>query len=112
MRRKGQQVSLVRKTDGFASISNRCDIISDSPSSQSRLCSQLHLMTDETRTPSWNYPTKANIVSHPARCRSYALNFVQLGAMSGLVRDAQPQDSFFVYCACLGLDDSFSTYMC
>ena len=49
-------------------------------------------------------------MSHPAKsCRSYALNLVQLGAMRDLVRDAQPQDSFFVYCAFLGLDDS--TYM-
>jgi hypothetical protein len=27
--------------------------------------SDIRLMTDETRTPSWNHPTKDNIVSHP-----------------------------------------------
>jgi hypothetical protein len=27
--------------------------------------SDIRLMTDETRTPSCNYPTKVNIVSHP-----------------------------------------------
>ena len=72
--------------------------------------SDIRLMTDENSTPSWNLPNKENIVSHSCELSLLRLKFVQLGAMKELVYDAQPQDSFFVYCACSGLNDPTYPY--
>jgi hypothetical protein len=52
-------------------------------------------MTDETP---WNLPTKENIVSQPYEVLRLPLYVIQLREMMTLVRDAQPHDSFFLYC--------------
>jgi hypothetical protein len=56
----------------------------------------VRIMTDTTPG---DLPTKANIVSYPCEISYLPSQFVKLAAMSALVDDAQPGDSFFFYCA-------------
>jgi hypothetical protein len=56
----------------------------------------VRIMTDMTAR---DRPTKANIVRYPCEVSHLPLQFVKLAAMSTLVHDAQPGDSFFFYCA-------------
>jgi hypothetical protein len=58
----------------------------------------IRIMTDES--DSWNLPTKENIVSNLCKMLIPPSLFIQLQAMDALVRDAQPHDTFFLYCAC------------
>jgi len=58
-------------------------------------------MTDEMENP-WDRPTKTNIVRLPCEISLQPLYyFFQLREMRELVRDAQPGDSFFLYCTSL-----------
>jgi hypothetical protein len=56
----------------------------------------IHIMTDEILE---NLPTKENIVSPPCEMLILPLHLIELREMRKLVHDAQPHDSFFLYCA-------------
>jgi hypothetical protein len=56
----------------------------------------IRIMTDET---SENPPTKENIVSIPCEMLFLPLHLIELREMRMLVHDAQPDDTFFFYCA-------------
>ena len=55
------------------------------------------ITTDESDP--WNLPTKENIVSNLCKKLLLPLLFIQLREMNALVHDAQPHDSFLIYCA-------------
>ena len=54
-------------------------------------------MTDEMENPR-DLPTKENIVGLPCEISLQLLSIFQLRALRELVHDAQPGDSFFLYC--------------
>ncbi len=57
----------------------------------------IRIMTDEA---SENPPTKENIVSPPpCEILFLPLHLIELREMRTLVYDAQPHDTFFIYCA-------------